>query len=316
MRMADRFCANCGAARREGDLFCPGCGLRYPETRDADPAPSFICPRCGSEEEGSSFCSRCGMYLGPKKEKKERKRRRGAGRVLLRVLAALLALAVILGGLSLAAGGSARGTRDWFRAVRYLAKGNLYSAADELEGIDTPIASAALKAVRRSAYRRGVRAYHAGEYGEASQMFRICGETAESGRYSILADAHLCDSYYNDSTCQRMVDGILGMWDFEDAPDALVYNDCISRHWLSGRWETEDGKHFFEIADGHLRYNLPNDVYGDAFRIRCGYLVLYFRDSGEEGGKVFRFYPMDRDSVSIFCIKDKQYYNLYRTEAD
>ena len=135
-----------------------------------------------------------------------------------------IVLAVIVGGFSLAAGGSVRGTRDWFRAVRYLAKGNMYSAVGELEKIDTGIARTVLKAARRSAYRKGVRAYHAGEYGEAAQMFRICGETGDSGRYAVLANAHLSDCYYNDATSAGMMDRILEMWGFEDAPDALVSN--------------------------------------------------------------------------------------------
>ncbi|NMB79916.1 MAG: zinc ribbon domain-containing protein [Methanomicrobiales archaeon] len=59
----ENFCSKCGAARKQGTLFCSQCGAKYPATPQAAapaPAAGLTCKACGNPlKPGDKFCSKC-----------------------------------------------------------------------------------------------------------------------------------------------------------------------------------------------------------------------------------------------------------------
>ncbi len=54
------FCPNCGAARKQGALFCSSCGTKYPDTAGPSPQQGVVCKACGNPiKQGDKFCSKC-----------------------------------------------------------------------------------------------------------------------------------------------------------------------------------------------------------------------------------------------------------------
>lgn len=299
-------CPRCGGEINDGDLFCPVCGSRL----QAEGKTSVsVCPACGSEQDaGNTFCSACGALLKKKDHSKRKKRLKKALAVTGAVMVALL---VICTAVSFAAAGSAGNLRRWNRAVRYLASGNLPNACAELEKLDGPLAPVILDHAMKRAYRKGVRAYRTGEYGTASQYFSVSGDIGDSAAYRAFSSAHIPTYYYNEVTCSKLLACIMENWEFEDAPDALVSNNSLAQYWLAGRWETADGKHYLALDKESLTYNLPHESFGDTFRVYSCYVQFYYNGQ-EDAVQGFRLYPMDMDTMSVYCIDNGEYYNLYR----
>ena len=159
---------------------------------------------------------------------------------------------------------------------------------------------------RQEAYRSGVSLYRKGYYLSAKDQFDYIGAYDDSKDYVDLIAVHLKGYVSGVSTSE-----LIALIGFEDAAELLVQEHIQAKSFLLGHW-TGSGYYFTMKEDGHINYNLPYFNYGYYYRIEDGEVLLYPKDDENDTKMLFRFTVLSKDSVSVYCAKNKTSYTLTR----
>lgn len=125
---------------------------------------------------------------------------------------------------------------------------------------------------------------------------------------------------YRDSDAK--FDELLALIDFTDGKEIKLSNDYTMRKFMSGRWEeVKKGQYYFEVCEKEdggctIAYNLPHPEGAGTFYFEDG--IIWFGDkaSSSPGTKSFKISIMGKDTVSIYCYKNDETYELCRVEYE
>ncbi len=186
-----------------------------------------------------------------------------------------------------------------------------FSKLRELEKEGYRPAEDSLEELTSIAYTAGQFAYQAGEYRKAKDYFETVGSYQHARDYLLLCRIHL---YPNSNYTAQDSNRLQRAFDLEDAADLLLWSNELAHYFLLGRWETADGRHYFQITeteDGRRsNYTLPR-VPGDTYTFEQGTYLLS-KNNSDVDTPCFFIYARSPDCIDIYCYADGSTYTLYR----
>ncbi len=119
------------------------------------------------------------------------------------------------------------------------------------------------------------------------------------------------DDYLADNT-----DLLKGLWYDYAFVRSYLQDDLVVYDFLIGDWRTTNGDYYltFTEEDGstHMQYNLPHTRPDGVKYYSIESMTVYLKDDEKHLATLYEITMTGYDSMSVYCIKDKKTYTLYR----
>jgi len=179
--------------------------------------------------------------------------------------------------------------------------------------------------LRKEAYNSAVADYRSDEVSRAKFTFVLLNGYKQSDKYLTLIDirsAVLLEETLTDEEYKQLV----SLLNFEDVGELLMENDTIATRFLAGKWKTADNKYYLNVSQqGAMTYTLPAEKKANTrIKVENGLFKLYpkrdsavaeimaYYDAPLEYPYIFQVDVIDKDTISVYCYKDRTTYTLYR----
>ena len=125
---------------------------------------------------------------------------------------------------------------------------------------------------------------------------------------------------YRDSDAK--FDALLALIDFTGGKEIKLSNDYTMRKFMSGRWEeVKKGQYYFEVCEKEdggctIQYNLPHPESTEKFYFEDSIIWFANEEPSSPDTKSFKISITGKDTVSIYCYKNAETYELCRVEYE
>lgn len=218
---------------------------------------------------------------------------------------AAIALYEELGDYKDAAGLIRKAEYDW--ALALAAKKDYVGAFEKLQALGGyKDAADQLERLYEGLYEDGRTAYRGGDYDKAETLFACIPDYERSGDYLTLIRVR-------DSEDAEYYDELMGLFDFEDAAQLLLYNQSLAEEFLIGTWKTSDGYIRLVVEDdGDIKESLPCVLYGGCYYYIWNASEYVYKDADDEHQVDKTFTILSRNKMDVYCLADQTTYTLYR----
>ena len=219
--------------------------------------------------------------------------------------------------------GDFENARDMQKLCLYNEGVRLFNAADYDGAIDVftdlsgyrdadSLLSAVKTAKTKATYEDAVADYRNGDLDAAEKRFLDTEGYEQTAVYQALIKATRNVETPDDETAEILLDAI----GFENAADLLMRNMDWGKYYLLGEFRDGSDKYVRFVKNdrgGHTcSYNLPNDdLYNSTFDVVDGEFI-FIQAGTNKTRNIYRFEPIDRDSMNVYVYKDGKTYQLDR----
>ncbi len=226
---------------------------------------------------------------------------------------------------------------DYIDAFEMLSSGDVqgFSVISNLAKNNYSYAVTNYSEAERLLYDHAVRQYKDGKYGKAKELFAEIKSFDRSSDYLALIEGHSHSELATSSDDIIFKVGlevdkykrVLKLIGFEDGSAVLINN--FYQHYLHGNWKTSDGKYYFSMDDDFkIKYNIPSISSSGSYYFSDGIyklkngtiktsdgfdvVVPESESSDNPLRNVFRFSPIDEDTLTIYSFSSEKNYTLFR----
>ena len=193
---------------------------------------------------------------------------------------------------------------EYIEAGKLMEEGKYLDALKAFNNLNYPVPASLMNQLRDNVYNVGVGYYRGKDYGFAKRYFSELGTHKRSDDYLTLIAAHQSSKSSNYANVAKLIG-------FEDAEDMLLSKKYIGA-FLMGTWRTSNRSHYFTMDEEEsVSYNLPVSVYSGTYTISSKGVYTLSND-WTDPTDCFKFNIVDKDTVDIYCYKDKKTYRMYR----
>lgn len=190
----------------------------------------------------------------------------------------------------------------FIQAGSLMDQGNYLDALTAFQSLDTAVPVSLMDELFEKIYQQAQRDYRNANYTVAKTAFKAIKEYKRSEDYLLLIKSQRTPH-------QGDYEKLLSILSFEDTKEIILDSHNLLALFLKGTWEGKNG-YYFKLTSNQTTYNLPHDYATGYYYLNNG--IYSVGETSTEAIDYFKFALIDKDTISVYCYKNKASYELYR----